>query len=104
MDNYSYIYWHRQLPETNYYQVTFYLLRSDDLQGYTEMFEMTLNLVKEIPGYLGYQSVYNGNRGIFISYWKDLESIKYWKKEQIHRDAKSRGNRWYSWCSRSDIA
>lgn len=104
MDNYSYIHLHRQPLEGNYYQVTFSLLRSDDLQGYAEMDELTLNLVKEIPGYLGYQSVYNGYRGIFISsYWKDLKSIEHCKKEQIHRDAKSQGNRWYTWY-RSEIA
>lgn len=78
-------------------------MRSDDLEGYAAMDENTLNLVKDIPGYLGYQSVYNGNRGIFISYWKDLESIEAWKKHSIHREAKNQANRWYAWY-KSEIA
>lgn len=104
MDKHLHIYWQRQLPETNFYQVTFNLLRSDDLQGYAEIDELSLNLVKGILGHLGNKSVYNGYRGIFISsYWKDLESIEHWKKDQTHRDAKSQGNRWYTWY-RSEIA
>lgn len=103
MDKHPYIHWHRQPPDGNYYQVTFSLIRSNDLEGYAAMDEKTLNLVKDIPGYLGYQSVYNGNRGIFISYWKDLESIEEWKKHPIHREAKNQGNRWYAWY-KSEIA
>jgi heme-degrading monooxygenase HmoA len=35
-------------------------------------------------------------RGMFISYWKDMESIRAWASHPIHEEAKTLGiARWY---------
>lgn len=85
----------RPLPAKDYYAVIFISERSQNLEGYSEMDELTLKLVEEIPGYLGYESIKNGNKGIFISYWESLESIESWKNNSVHLQAKSKANQWY---------
>ena len=32
---------------------------------------------------------------IFISYWKDFDSIQKWKNNELHIEAKKMGNTWY---------
>jgi heme-degrading monooxygenase HmoA len=83
---------HRPNPN---WAVIFSLERSKERPGYDEMDEKTLNEVKSIPGYLGYESVYNGDRGIFISYWENKEAIEEWAKNPLHREAKRMGKTWY---------
>ena len=85
-------------PEPPYYASIFNYLIGDDLEGYAEMDAMTLNLVEQIDGYLGYESHKSEGRGSFISYWRDLESIDRWRKHQAHQHAKSEGRaRWYKY-------
>lgn len=91
------IHWKNAQPSAPYYAVIFSLERSEDLTGYDEMDKSTLDKVQDLEGYLGYQSVYNGNRGIFISYWRSMEDIESWKKDQLHIRAKSHGTQWYAW-------
>jgi len=78
------------------YAVIFSYIRSEDLEGYAEMDEATLQEAQQVDGYLGYESTGDGNRRIFISYWRDLESIEVWKKHQLHLRAKSKGKQWYA--------
>lgn len=78
------------------YAVIFSYIRSEDLDGYAEMDEATLREAEKIDGYLGYESTGEGNRRIFISYWRNMESIDVWKKHQLHLRAKSHGTQWYS--------
>ena len=48
------------------------------------------------PGFLGAESA-RKNVGITVSYWKDIESIKKWKKNIEHIDAQRKGRDiWYS--------
>ncbi|MEY2963666.1 MAG: hypothetical protein RL754_927 [Bacteroidota bacterium] len=70
--------------------------RSEDLEGYAELDEQTLQLVGEVPGYCGYESVDDGaGRSIFISYWESREAIDQWRENSVHKAAKSQGKRWY---------
>lgn len=85
-------------PEPPYYANIFSYLNSDDLDGYLEMDEITLGLVAEIDGYLGYESSKIENRGLFISYWRDLDAIDQWRKDMVHIKAKSKGkSQWYKY-------
>ena len=91
------IQWKNKLrPKTPFLASIFNYYLSEDLEGYEEYDELTLSLVKEIPGYLGYESMKHNGRGMFISYWKDHESIKQWARHPIHTEAKKLGaERWY---------
>jgi heme-degrading monooxygenase HmoA len=83
-------------PETPFFASIFNYYLSDDLDGYDEYDEQTLELVKTMPGYLGYESLKHNGRGMFISYWKDMESIKAWGRHPKHLEAKKLGiQRWY---------
>jgi hypothetical protein len=73
-------------PEAPYYANIFNYLLSNDLDGYQEMDEITLELVHDIDGFLGYESQKSAGRGSFISYWRDKESIAEWRIK-----------RWYSY-------
>lgn len=86
----------RSLIKPNCYAVIFSLERSNNLEGYAEMDEKTIELVKNFEGYLGYESVYNGNRGIFISYWENMDAINTWKADTTHLQAKAMGKLWYA--------
>jgi heme-degrading monooxygenase HmoA len=90
------VHW-KNLPQTPKWAVIFSLERTDQLRGYAEMDEATLKAVANIPGYLGYESVYNGNRGIFISYWDSKEAIDHWAAEGLHLRAKAAAPQWYAW-------
>ncbi|GAB3004927.1 antibiotic biosynthesis monooxygenase [Cyclobacterium sediminis] len=79
-----------------YYAVIFTSIKSDHLENYDEEALRMENLVKSQPGYLGHESA-SAEIGITVSYWKDLESIKAWKKQKDHRLAQVKGkSTWYS--------
>ena len=85
-----------ETPEPPYYAVIFSSLQTTDLEGYRETAARMLELAAQQPGYLGVVSA-REDLGITISYWKDLESIKAWKRHVEHREAQRNGiDRWYS--------
>jgi heme-degrading monooxygenase HmoA len=56
-------------------------------------------LAAQQDGYLGADSVFDSEakKGITVSYWRDLESIKKWKENARHREAQAKGRKlWYS--------
>lgn len=82
-------------PPPPYYAVIFSNLRTSGNQGYEEMAEKMVELVKLQEGYLGHESA-RDQMGITISYWKDLESIKKWKEVSQHQLAQKLGkDAWY---------
>ncbi|MCE3227818.1 MAG: putative enzyme involved in biosynthesis of extracellular polysaccharide [Bacteroidetes bacterium] len=85
----------KDFPKNNFYAVIFSSTKSDDLEGYAEMDEKTMTLAQEQPGYIRYESVANGNKGIFISYWESKEAIENWRKNATHQMAKSQAVKWY---------
>lgn len=87
--------WKRLPPQNNYYAVIFASTKSDNLDGYAEMDELTMQLAQEQPGFLGYESVNNGNTGIFISYWESMDAINGWRQNSTHLMAKAKGEQWY---------
>lgn len=83
-------------PEPPYYAVIFTSLRKQGDNGYREMAEKMEKLVKNQPGFLGYESARDG-LGITVSYWSDEESIRNWKENVLHENARKRGREvWYS--------
>jgi heme-degrading monooxygenase HmoA len=54
-----------------------------------------MSLAQEQPGFLGYESVVNENKSIFISYWDSKEAIESWRVHAKHLSAKHRVEEWY---------
>lgn len=83
-------------PVPPYYAVIFSSLQSDDIEGYTQTAARMVELAQQQPGYLGLESARSG-LGITVSYWRDLDSIKQWKKQLEHVHAQRQGReRWYT--------
>jgi len=85
----------KQFPKHNFYAVIFSSTKSDDLEGYAEMDEAAMKLAVEQPGYIGFESITNLNKTIFISYWESKEGIENWRKNATHQLAKSGAKKWY---------
>jgi heme-degrading monooxygenase HmoA len=79
------------------YAVIFISQHSNITEGYAEMAQQMEELVKDMPGYVGIDSVRNeSGLGITISYWKSLENIKSWKENIEHKKAQKSGKvKWY---------
>ena len=89
--------WHTSTPpQAPFFASIFNYYLSDDLEGYEAYDLQTLDLVKQMPGFLGYESMKHEGRGTFISYWQDEASIANWAKHPIHQEAKALGiAKWY---------
>ena len=88
------------LPEPPYYAVIFSSRRTDvDEQAYQAMAATMQELASEQQGYLGFESVRDTTgRGISVSYWEDLESIRLWKQQLQHKQAQQLGrDQWYQY-------
>ncbi len=85
----------KPLPDKDFYAVIFSSTKSESREGYSEMDELTMKLASEQPGYLGYESVNNGEKSIFISYWESKEAIDNWRVNATHQMAKSNAFKWY---------
>lgn len=82
-------------PTPPYYAVIFSSIRTDSDNGYSEMSDQLTELVKDQKGFLGFESA-RDEIGITVSYWKDLESIRNWKENNLHKIAQQNGkNLWY---------
>lgn len=82
-------------PTLPYYAVIFTSVRTEGDDGYAEMAHEVLELARQQPGFLGFESA-RSTVGISVSYWKDLESIRAWKENALHRQAQQRARDWYS--------
>ena len=79
------IHWKKNRPPSApFYAHIFNNYISDDLDGYQEMDELTLELVHKIDGFLGWESHKSEGRGSFISYWKSKEAIDEWRQSLLH--------------------
>lgn len=85
-------------PTPPYYAVIFTSITSDNLEDYSTTAQRMLELAHQQDGFLGVESV-REDIGITVSYWKDLESIKKWKNNIEHVEARKKGySQWYKSC------
>lgn len=84
-------------PQPPYYAVVFTSVRTgEDDDGYAAMADRMVELAAQQPGFLGVESVREGAPGITVSYWRDLASIRQWRRQAEHREAQRLGrDRWY---------
>ena len=86
----------KEFPNPPYYAVLFVSTRSKNLDGYKEMDEATIERVKSVEGFLGYENIKSGDNGIFISFWESMEAFDKWRHDSMHKEAKEKGiNLWY---------
>ncbi len=79
------------------YIVAFEAKLSSDDTGYSEASEYLNEKVKELPGYLGEKTYYDGDSIVSITYWQDLGSIRQWRLQPDHRRIQHEARqRWYS--------
>jgi len=85
-------------PKPPYYAVVFTSTRTEGDWGYAETAARMEELAKEVPGYLGIESVRTEDGfGITVSYWTSEAAIEQWRTQMEHRAAQARGRReWYS--------
>lgn len=84
-------------PEPPYYAVIFTSIRTSGDNGYGETADRLVELVDHQPGFLGVESVREGDHGITVSYWDSLESIEAWRNNPEHLEARAKGREiWYS--------
>jgi heme-degrading monooxygenase HmoA len=81
-------------PNTPYYAVIFTSIRTDNDNGYADVARAVLELARQQPGFIGFESARN-ETGISVSYWKDMDSIRAWKENAMHRDAQRQAKEWY---------
>lgn len=85
-----------QTPAPPYYAVVFTSVRTEVDDGYGKMAEAMAELAAKQPGYLGVESA-REQVGITVSYWRDLDAIKGWKRLVDHVAAQRLGReRWYA--------
>ncbi len=84
-------------PTPPYFAVIFSSLREGADPAYERTAERMLALAAEQPGYLGVESVRDGDGfGITVSYWRDESSIQRWRLHAEHAEARRRGREdWY---------
>ena len=84
-----------KINQTPCYAVIFNSVLKDSVEGYKEMADKMVELARQQPGFLGFESI-RDKMGITISYWADQESIQNWKNNSEHLIAQKLGkNQWY---------
>ncbi|MFE7581344.1 antibiotic biosynthesis monooxygenase family protein [Streptomyces gardneri] len=83
--------------EPPYYTALFTSIRPDAPEGYADTASRMQEIVKEIPGFLGYEAARTpGGIGITVAYFRDLESLDAWRLDTEHQAAKAYGREhWY---------
>uniref|UniRef100_UPI00110FEE46 antibiotic biosynthesis monooxygenase family protein n=1 Tax=Streptomyces chryseus TaxID=68186 RepID=UPI00110FEE46 len=85
--------------EPPYHAVVFTSVRRQEggAEGYGEAALRMDELVRDVPGFLGYESARTpGGLGITVGYFRDEEAIRAWQRNAEHRSAQQRGrDDWY---------
>jgi heme-degrading monooxygenase HmoA len=83
-------------PRPPYYAVIAPAVLSNDVSGYGEMALKLMEVAREVDGFLGIESCYQGRFTLAVSYWRSLEAIEAWRAHARHRVAKENGKtRWF---------
>ena len=91
---------HHEYPQAPCYAVIFTSQRNDvDEPGYQAMAQQMQDLARQQAGYLGFESVRDATgKGISVSYWRDLASVRQWKQQLQHQQAQQLGKEcWYQY-------
>lgn len=81
-------------PPPPYYAVIFTSFRTEADKGYAEAARHLLEIARQQPGFLGYESA-RQEMGISVSYWESLEAIQTWKNHPEHQAVQQKESLWY---------
>lgn len=83
--------------EPPYIAVVFTSTRAAVDDGYGDMSNLMADLVNDVDGFLGMDSVRGADgRGITVGYFRDDEALKTWRENLEHREAMQLGReKWY---------
>lgn len=82
-------------PAPPYFAVIFTSIRTEGDNGYSVAAQAALDMARQQPGFLGYESARN-DVGISVSYWESLDSIRAWKNHPLHQAVQKRADDWYA--------
>lgn len=84
-------------PKPPFYAVTFAAeLTGVDMDEYAELAGYLLKKASTLDGFIGEEALRTDERGVTISYWHDLETIKAWMADAEHTAARKIGKaKWY---------
>ena len=84
-------------PKPPYYAVSFSaLLTGEDMEAYSALSNILLEKAQGLEGFIGEEALRTNERGLTISYWRDLETIKAWMNDADHIAARLVGKeKWY---------
>ena len=69
-----------------YVATIFTSIRIDVKEGYDEMDEFAFKEIENIEGYFGCETFRDENDfGVNVSYWKDMNALKNWKENILHK-------------------
>jgi len=80
-----------------YVAVVFTSVRTSGDNGYGATAQRMDELAAQQPGYIGIESARNADGfGITVSYWRDEDTARDWKRVAEHEEAQRRGREeWY---------
>lgn len=86
-----------QADGKEYWAVIFTTKTKEILEGYEETNTELEHILKDFPGFIGVESARSQNGvGITVSYWQDQESIRKWRENERHQEARALGKKqWY---------
>src|SRR5262245_24215377 len=78
-------------PEPPYYAVIAPSGLSPDAKGYPEMGLQLIQRASAVPGFLGIELALEPRFSLAVSYWRSLEAIEAWRRDERHLRAKELG-------------
>ncbi|RSS81340.1 antibiotic biosynthesis monooxygenase [Streptomyces sp. WAC06614] len=83
--------------EPPYVMSVFTSVRTEGDTGYPETLARMIELVSDVPGFLGYESARTpGGLGITVAYFRDHEAMARWRQDLEHQAAMKQGRAdWY---------
>jgi heme-degrading monooxygenase HmoA len=87
-----------ETPEPPYYAVIFgFRLRTTDTAEYLATADRLMEIARGLEGFYGEEAArVEGGFCLTVSYWRDEDSIRVWRENLEHAEARQRGMReWY---------
>ncbi len=86
----------KHIQKDPYFAVIFTSKASNNEDGYAAIAQKMEELAKSQKGFIGIESVKEGQDGITVSYWETLADIRAWNSNERHNEAQKGGKEtWY---------